>query len=308
MAYDSLPCLVPGRVPDLDSLALLRDVADEGSLGRAAARHGISQPSASARIHALERRVGFPVLVRTPRGSTLTPDGALLVAWAREVLDAAVALEAGIASLREDHHGRLRVAASLTIAEYLLPGWLVRLAQERPTTTVRLRALGSAEVCAAVLAGSADLGFVEGPDVPIRLDRRVIGVDRLAVVVPPGHPWCSRSTPLDAAELAATRLVQREPASGTRAALEVALSSVAPTVEPLLELSTTAAVRAAVVAGAGPAVLSELAVRDDVAAGRLVRVDVDGVDLTRRLRVVWPEGQRLTGPALDLVRLATARG
>lgn len=291
-------------VPDLDSLALLLEVAETGSLGRAATRHGVSQPAVSARMRGLEGRVGFPVLARGARGSTLTPAGALLADWARDVLDAAGVLEAGIASLRADRAARLRVAASLTVAEYLLPGWLVRLAAEHPETAVSLDAANSAGVAAAVLAGTADLGFVEGPDLPPGLQDRVVARDRLVVVVPPGHPWSRRRRPVEAAELAGTRLVHREPSSGTRTSLELALAPVGTMAPPLLELSTSSAVRSAVEAGAGPAVLSDLAVRDDVAAGRLAVVGVRGLDLSRRLRAVWPLGQRLSGPGADLLRLA----
>lgn len=296
------------HVPDLDSLALLLEVAATGSLGRAAARHGVSQPAVSARMRGLEGLVGFPVLARGARGSTLTPAGALLADWARDVLDAATVLEAGIASLRADRAARLRVAASLTVAEYLLPGWLVRLAAEHPETAVSLDATNSAGVAATVLAGTADLGFVEGPDVPAGLQDRVVARDRLVVVVPPGHPWSRRRGPLEAGELAGTRLVHREPSSGTRTSLEHALAGVGPMATPLLELSTSSAVRSAVEAGAGPAVLSDLAVRDDVAAGRLVVVRVRGLDLARSLRAVWPVGQRLSGPAADLLRLAARPG
>src|SRR6476469_4247727 len=116
------------RVPDLDTLSLVLEVAASGSLSKAGAARGLSQPAVSARMRGLERLVGFTVLARSARGSTLTPEGALLAEWARGVLAAADVLGAGIASLRSDRSARLRVAASLTVAEHLLPGWLVVLA------------------------------------------------------------------------------------------------------------------------------------------------------------------------------------
>lgn len=292
------------RVPDLDSLELLLQIAATGSLGRAAVAHGISQPAVSARVHGMERLVGFPLLERSARGSTLTPAGALLADWARDVLHAAAVLDAGIAALRHDTEHRLRVAASLTVAEHLLPGWLVRLSVERPDTAVSLRAMNSADVGRTVLAGAVDLGFVEGPDVPSGLEAEVVAADRLVVVVPPGHPWTRRRRPIEGAELAATRLVHREPTSGTRTALSAALAPYGPLATPLLELSTTSAVRSAVAAGAGPAVLSDLSVTADVAAGRIARVPTKGIDLARRLRAVWPVGQRPSGPARDLLGIA----
>lgn len=298
---DSLALL---RVPDLDSLALLLEVDAHGSLGRAAQTHGISQPAATARIKGIERLVGFSLIERSTRGSRLTPAGALVADWARDVLDSARVLDAGIASLRSDRERRLRVGASLTIAEHLLPGWLVRLAVARPETAVSLRAMNSADVQAAMLASDIEFGFVEGPMVPRRLASQVIGQDELVLVVPPGHRWARRRRPVSATELAETRLVHREPTSGTRAALEAALAMVGPMVAPVLELSTGSAVRSAVAAGAGPAVLSRLAVRDDVATGRLAEVPVSDVDLSRRLRAVWRHGERPPAPALELLRIA----
>ncbi|GAA3574534.1 LysR family transcriptional regulator [Microlunatus spumicola] len=296
--------MVSAHVPDLDSLSLLLEIALAGSLGGAGAAHGISQPAVSARVRTMEALVGVPLVERTARGSTLTPAGVLVAGWARDVLAAAEVLDAGIASLRAVSRQQLRVGASMTVAEHLLPRWLVRLAAERPETAVSLEAMNSSQVERAVLAGRVDLGFVEGPTVGEGLTDEVVARDRLVVVVAPGHPWTRRRR-VDAAELAATRLVQREPTSGTRAALESALAAYAPLAAPVLELSTSSAVSAAAAAGAGPAVLSRLAVADDVARGRLVEVATSGVDLTRLLRAVWVSGRRPGPPARDLLRIAT---
>ena len=296
--------MVSAHVPDLDSLALLLEVAETGSLGKAAAAHGISQPAASARIKTMERLVGVPLLDRGARGSTLTDQGRLVAGWAHEVLLAAQSLDVGVASLRADRDGRLRVAASMTVAEHLLPGWLVRQAASDPTTTVSLLAMNSADVAAAVLARTVELGFIEGPTVPAGLSSQVVRRDRLVLVVPPAHSWARRAEPVGGAELAGTRLVQRESLSGTRLALEAALRRWRPLAMPLLELSTSSAVRAAVAAGAGPAVLSELAVGDDLAAGRLVEVPLTGISRTRSLRAVWPTGRRPDGPARALLSIA----
>lgn len=296
------------RVPDLDSLELLIAVATTGSLGRAAVARGISQPAVSARIQRMEQVVGLPLVQRSARGSTLTAAGALLADWGRDVLVAAAVLDAGIGSLRSGRDGRLRVAASLTVAEHLLPRWLGRLAADHPQTEVSLAAVNTTEVVRQVLRAEADLGFVEGPGLPAGLNGQVVARDRLLLVVPAGHPWSRRRTRLTAAELAGTRLVHREPASGTRTALEAALAAHAPLASPLLELSSTSAVRSAVLAGAGPAVLSSLAVQDDLDNGRLVRVGLEGVDLSRALRAVWPAGQRPIGPARDLLAITRRAG
>ncbi|MET9119813.1 LysR family transcriptional regulator [Streptomyces sp. NPDC004528] len=291
------------RVPDLGALELLLAVARLGSLGRAARELGITQPAASSRVRSMERQLGVALVDRSPRGSRLTDAGALVTDWARRVVEAAEAFDAGAQALRDRRDSRLRVAASMTIAEYLLPGWLIALRGQRPDTAVSLLAGNSAAVAERLLAGEADLGFVEGLSVPAGLDSAVIAHDRLIVVTAPGHPWARRRTPLEGPELAATPLILREEGSGTRQVLDTALGGLA---RPLIELSSTTAVKAAAVSGAGPAVLSELALGEELSTHRLVSVPLSGVELRRALRAVWPTGHRPTGPARDL--LALTRG
>ncbi|MEE1752582.1 LysR family transcriptional regulator [Streptomyces sp. SP18CS02] len=292
------------RVPDLGALELLLAVARHGSLGRAAREVGITQPAASSRVRSMERQLGVALVDRSPRGSRLTAAGTLVTDWARRVVEAAEAFDAGAQALRDSRDSRLRVAASMTIAEYLLPRWLIALRAERPDTAVSLRAGNSTAVAAGLLAGEADLGYVEGLSVPDGLDAVVVGHDRLVVVAAPSHRWTQRRAPLTPAELAATPLILREYGSGTRQVLDSALAAHGGLADPLLELASTTAVKAAAVSGAGPAVLSELAVTEELSSRRLVEVPVEGVDLRRALRAVWPTGPRPTGPARDLLSLA----
>ncbi|MCD0485537.1 LysR family transcriptional regulator [Streptacidiphilus sp. ASG 303] len=299
-----------GRVSDLGPFDLLLSVARLGSVGAAARAHGISQPSASARLSGLERRLGIALLQRSSRGSRLTPEGALVADWARAAVEAAAALDTGLVSLRRSGGDRLPVAASLTVAEYLVPRWLALLRSAAPDTSVLLTAGNSDDVAAAVLAGDAQLGFVEGPDLPGGLQARTVARDVLTVVVAPGHPWARRRSGITAHELAATPLVAREPGSGTRRHLEQALARQAGAcpLPPLLELSSTTAIKAAVREGVAPAVLSSLAVGDETSSGALVRVPVTDLDLSRSLRLVHLAGRPLTGPARALASIAGRRG
>lgn len=309
------------RVPDLDSLRLLTRIASTGSLGRAAAEHGITQPAVTARLRSVEKLVGIRVVTRGRQGSTLTPDGALLVDWAQGLLAAAEALGAGIEALRAGDGaavpvaavGRpapadgLVVAATTTVAEHLLPRWLARLAAEQPDAAVRLDPTAPGLVAGAVRGGSVRLGFVEGPVDLDGLDGVVVARDHLVVVAPAGHPWAGRAVPVGPEELAATRLVERRPGCGSRASFAAALAAARPGLapsEPLDELPTAGAVVAAVRQGVGPAVLSSLAADDELAAGRVARVPTAGVDLTRRLRAVWSRGTSPAGPARALLRIA----
>ena len=304
------------RMPELSALEVFVTVAGAGSLNAAATVLGVSQQAVSARIAAIERQSGVSLLERTPRGSNLTPAGTVVSEWASRLLTLADEMDAGLTALRTDAHSTLQVAASLTIAEYLLPAWLVAFQASRnrnhqPSVAVELTVINSTAVASQVRAGEADLGFVEGPMPPKGLRHRTVARDRLVVVVAPAHPWTKRRGPITALQLAMTPLVVREYGSGTREVLGVAVKKIlGETVEledPALSLPTTAAVRAAVIAGAGPAVLSELTVADDIAAGRLQAVSVEALDLARDLRAVWRRAPLPpAGPARELLMLAAA--
>ncbi|WP_137875929.1 LysR family transcriptional regulator [Rhodococcus sp. Q] len=288
------------RVPELAALDVLLSVARLGSMGAAGREHGLSQQAISARVRSAERQLGIKVFDRATTGVTPTYEGGLVLEWAAGTLTAAEQLASGISALRGEREANLTVAASMTIAEYLVPGWTVTMRRKHPTVVTSVRLLNSTDVVAQVLSGQAELGFVEGPEVPARLDFQEVARDELVVVVPPAHPW-ARSGPIAPAELARTPLIQREFGSGTRNTLERAVPGC---VAPLLELTSCTAVKAAVVAGNAPAVVSSLAVAADIVDGRLVAVELEGLRLPRRLLAVWDHASGLRGSAREFLDIA----
>ncbi|GAA1526485.1 LysR family transcriptional regulator [Nocardioides humi] len=294
--------------PETAALELLVAVADHGSVSAGARSVGMAQPNASRSLARLERALGVGLLVRATTGARLTPAGLLVVDWARDVLAASRTLLDGAAALATPGGGELAVAASQTVAEHLLPAWLAGLRVAHAGLSVRVEVRNTAEVVADVLGGRCDLGFVEGPRAPRGVRTSVVAADELVLVVGPDHPWTRRRTRVTPDELARTPLLTREPGSGTRVRLDDELVArtghAAPTLQ---ELGSNAAVRVAVQAGAGPAVLSRLSVADALAAGTLLEVPLD-LDLGRELRAVWTGPRRLTGVAADLVAVARAQG
>ena len=99
------------HVPDLAALEVLLGVARTGSLNGAARQAEVSQQAVSARTRAMDAQTGVALVHRTPRGSSLTADGAVIAEWAARLLDVAAGLDAGIAALRQDRRARLRVSA-----------------------------------------------------------------------------------------------------------------------------------------------------------------------------------------------------
>ena len=287
--------------PDLASLDLFVSVVELGSVSAAARVHGVAQPSASSRLKHLERQVGLQLLDRSPTGTAPTDAGVVFAGWAEQILRSANELQAGLAAFQAEQHGRLRIAASFTIAEYLLPQWLQKFSQEHPADSVALEVANSAHVIERLRAGDADLGFIETPSAIDDLTVRVVEHDQLVAVVAPGHPWAGgTSVPVEA--LAATPLVTREAGSGTREALEAALTKLGlPAPPSVLELGSTSAFRSAVLLGNSPTVISRLAVAAEIASGELVEVAVEGLTIERDLRAAWPTKHALPPLANDLL-------
>ncbi|MBO9523420.1 MAG: LysR family transcriptional regulator [Nocardioidaceae bacterium] len=292
------------RLPDLDDLRLLVLVSRSGSLGRTAEELQLSQPSVSRRVARLERALGLSLLQRGPRGTTLTTEGRLVVGWASSLLHAAEVFEESVGALRRQRRGSLRVAASMTIAEHLAPGWITRLRETSPSLAVSLEVHNSTDVAQGVEDGAVDLGFLESRTVRRSLRRRRFRQDRLCVVVAPTHPWARKRRGIDPTALAAEPLLVREPGSGTRETIDDAVHRAGLEISPGLVLASNAALKASAIAGIGPAVLSELAVADELGRGQLVEVPVPGLDLSRPLSVVWRDGHTLPAEALDLLRIA----
>lgn len=289
--------------PDLHALELLVAIVDEGSVGAGARRVGMAQSNASRLIARLEAATDAPLLQRGPRGSVPTVRGMELADAARELLEQSRGFLEAMGAANATGPVELRVGASQTVAEILMPAWLAALRRLLPDVRVQLQVLNSSEVIAKVLQGSLQLGFVETPHLPVGISAAVVQEDELAVVVAPDHPWADAKGSLSLQELAATPLVVRERGSGTREALEQLLAG-REVAEPAQVLQSNAAVRIAVASGAGPAVLSELALREQLASGALLRVPLDGEAPNRPLTAVWLGPQRLAGPVAELVAIA----
>lgn len=302
-------------MPELSALEVLSAIAKTGSLSAASREVGTSQQAVSSRLTSIESQIGVRLVTRTTRGTQLTAAGEVVAEWADQVLDVALRVDTGLASLRAERRSRLKLAASHTVAEQLLPRWLVsfQAAATRHGAVapeVSFHATDSEGAVAAVRDGRADLGFIEIRGALHGLRSRVIGRDELIVVVSPDHNWVRRSAPISVAELRQTPLVSRK--SGWRLLLgaeEFVDADLSTPASHPLELGSAAAVRAAVLAGAGPAVMSRLAVSDDLSHGRLRAIPVADLDLMRDLRAIWMGAATPpAGAARDLLNhIATSR-
>ncbi|MBI6628832.1 LysR substrate-binding domain-containing protein [Pontibaca salina] len=275
----------------LDQLRIFIAVAEREHVTQAAAALHLTQSAVSAAISALEERHAVALFDRVGRRIVLTDAGRLFLDEARAVLARSEQAERLLGDLAGLKRGRLRLAASQTVANYWLPPLMHQFRLAHPGFALDLTTGNTAEVARMVHAATVDLGFVEGEITDSNLSVRLLSGDDMVLVVAPGHPWATHP-PRD---LQASPWVLRESGSGTRAVVEAMLAEHRLSIEMLdiaLELPTNEAALAAVEAGAGATVLSMLVVASAIDSGRLVRVDF--ALPSRRFRVLRHKERHLS--------------
>jgi DNA-binding transcriptional LysR family regulator len=293
---------------NLSHLAVFHAVATEGSVSRAAERLMVSQPAVSKQLRDFERSLGTPLFDRLPKGVRPTAAGELLAGYARRIF--ALEAEAGqaLAELRGLRRGRLSVGASTTIGVYLLPEVFVRFRQAYPGIAMHLE-IASSEVIRQRLAdGAIDVGLTEGEvDADGGFESPIFMEDELVAIAPPGHPL-TRRPDVPAADLCREPFVVRETGSGTKSLVERALAGRGLSVRPVMSLGSTEAIKRAVAAGVGVAIVSRLTVGLELQVGRLALVRLSDLTLRRPMHRVGLRGRhesRAVGEFMRLLREGT---
>ncbi|SDG50313.1 DNA-binding transcriptional regulator, LysR family [Roseospirillum parvum] len=287
----------------LQQLRLFEAVARLGSVTRAAAEVHLTQPAVSIQVKRLEAQVGMPLLESVGRTLRPTPAGHEVLAAGRDILGRMESLEAALDGLRGDVAGPLRVAA-VTTAKYFMPHLMGAFLKRHPKVRPVLSVINRANLLER-LAGQQDDLFITGRvpgALPVAADPFLDNV--IVPVARPDHRLVGRAQ-VPMAELAAERILKRELGSGTRSAVEQAFEAEGLRPPPFMELGSDEAIKQAVMAGLGIACLSTHCIAAEVAAGRLVALDVAGFPLVRQWFAVRRAGRALPGTAsafLDFLR------
>ncbi|MBN8716018.1 MAG: LysR family transcriptional regulator [Stenotrophomonas sp.] len=278
--------------------------AAAGSLRQAAAQLHLTQPAASMALAELERRLGAPLFDRVRGRLHLSPRGRALLPLAQDLLERQAAFVRAATDTGGVLSGELRIGASNTVGNYRVEELLGDFVRAHPQVTVRLRVGNTDGIARALAAHALDVACVEGPVLHPELEVLHWRDDALRVVAPAAHPLAARRR-LTAADFADVDWVVREAGSATRALTERLLERLPPP-RRQLELAQTEAIKQAVVAGLGIALLPEVAIREALADGRLRALPVPFLQprLQRRLTLLLARG-RYRGGALAAFLRAT---
>ncbi|MCC8954918.1 LysR family transcriptional regulator [Bradyrhizobium sp. Pear77] len=281
---------------NLHLLRLFAAVARTGSFSRAADLLHISQPAISKGVRDFELQVGCRLLDRTPKGVRPTREGAALARHAETLFAAERAAEDELQALRNLDSGSLRIGASTTIATYMIPEYLGVFHRAFPGIDLHVVSANTSDIAALMLGYEIEIALVEGPVEDENLTSTAWRTDVMVLIAGPDHRFAAAAGPIDVRLLNNEILIVREPGSGTREVVAQALA--AHRVEPqrTLEIGSTEAIKQAVAAGVGVAIVSVATIDDQVKLGKLKVIPIKGVHIERTLWQLKSPG-RLDVPA-----------
>jgi DNA-binding transcriptional LysR family regulator len=292
------------RMPELAELRAFCAAVDLGSLSKAARLLQVSQPAISKRLKGLEALVGSQLLERSTKGVVPTAAGRQLYQAAGRLLTEAEAIEALMEGL-DTGRAPIRVAASPTMAEFVLPPVLVELESKHDHhLSIELSIANSSTARTLVYEGRSELGIVatdgSSPHGP-GLCESPFCEDEIVVAVPTGHPWAEQEE-IDPAELVSTRLIMRDPGASSRRVVSDALEPLGMTLAPpLAEIGSTAAAITTAITKGAPVLVSSLALNGSRIHGLTAR-RARGLRFERRFALIHSGEESLPPAARTLAR------
>ena len=284
---------------ELHQLRYLRAVVRSGSVTAAAEAEFVSQPSVSKQLRLLEKEFGVPLFHRVGRRVIATEAGQALADCADRVFDDISATVSAVSGPESVSGGTLRMCATETVADNLLPPALTKLRARYPRCRIRVEMLGTDDAVAQVLANEVDLAIVALPLADSRLEVEVLLEEDVLLAVPPGHPWSRRAFVTMNEVLGARDLLLSMPGHGLRALVDEASQKLGIRVAEGLELRSQAALLAMVSEGGGIAFAPRMTVagREDIVALQLLP------NLSRQVGWTRRRGRHLPAIGAELLAL-----
>ncbi|MDR4307811.1 LysR family transcriptional regulator [Chelatococcus sambhunathii] len=286
-------------------LRALAAVADTGAVSAAARRLGVTPPAVTMQVQLLEAAMALPLLDRS--GDKFRPTDA-----GREVVEAVARIEsairdcvASLEAMKGLEGGRVAVAIVST-AKYFAPMALGAFARAHPKVELSLAVGNRMEVLNHLRGDQVDVAIMGRPPEDIETIRTVIGDHPHIVVAPPDHALVGKK--LGPKALTGQTFLMREQGSGTRALMERLFGEEGVYPKIGMEIGSNETIKQAVIAGLGLAFISAHTVAAEIAEGRLVQLDVEGLPIMRQWHVVRRAGKRLTPPAAAMSAFLAERG
>ncbi len=269
----------------LARLETFLNAAEQLSFSEAARRMHLSQPTVSHHIKMLEQELGVKLFERMGSGLMLTEGGRLLMPLAQKVVRDSIELEEMMDALKEGIAGSLRIACSTTAGKYILPQMAARFSQRYQGVQVTVLRCAPVKVISNMLDAEANLGVVSYEVYDEDIELQEFFEDSISMIVPKYHPFASRRQ-VDPEDIVGEPIIMREAISGTRRVVLSELAKHDISFEDLnvfMQLENAEAIVQTVAAGYGISFVSKLAAACQLEQGSVVEVDVNGINLRRKI-------------------------
>lgn len=282
---------------DLWQLQIFCKVIELQSFSHAAHAVHLSQPTVSSHIKSLEQHFDCVLIERLPKQVLPTPSGRLLYRYAKRFLALRQEVENALADYHGRYRGELAIGGSTIPGNYLLPSMLGGFQKRYAQIRLKLMVGDSQEIIHKILGGEVELALIGARYDDRDLHFRAIATDTMRLVVARGHPW-DKVASVHVDDMCTEPFILRESGSGTQKAFEQGLREIGAGVKDLnvvAEMGSTTAVLQGIKSGLGVSILSMLAVKEDLRAGTVRALNVEGLDLKRKFYLVRDK-RRTTSP------------
>jgi LysR family transcriptional regulator, transcriptional activator of the cysJI operon len=284
---------------DFRHLNIFLTVCETGNMTHAAKELYMTQPSVSQAIAELEKYYNVRLFERLNHRLYLTAAGEHLRSYARHILNLSEQARKELADLGQG--GKLRIGASLTIGAYLLPGLVAAFHAQHPEIEVFTLVDNTALIEEKILGDQLDLGLVEGPVSSAHIAEEAYADDHLVFVASPLHPLANQPV-VTVQELSGQAFIVRETGSGTQAIFEHAMLAAQMRWKVAGIYNNNEAVKQAVSANLGLAVVSKIAITEEVRQGKLITLNVQGMSLQRKFNLIYHQ-QKFFSRAMQLFKM-----
>jgi DNA-binding transcriptional LysR family regulator len=277
-------------------LKVFRTVAEHLNFRKAAEHLFLTQPAITLQIKALEDDLGVRLFDRSASHISLTPQGSLLLAYAKKIATLVSEAEQELGAEDGKVSGEFSLGVSTTIAQYVLPRLLGAFLDEHPRVQFSLHSGNTSEIVQLLLDDKLSVGLIEGPARDRSIRTEPFMQDELVLITPPAF----ESDHFSRNQLLASTLLMREHGSGSRRVVEIALQKAGcrlKSFKKVMNLDSTEAIKSAVEAGLGIGFVSRWAISKELELGALKIADVAGIRVTRHFSLISRTGPEPQGPA-----------
>lgn len=290
---------------DVRQLEMFRTVVEEGSFTRAAVRLNVSQSAVSRQLQLLEFELGGPLLFRSVKGVTLTPEGELLLKTANRIHRDIREAIWEISETTKLKRGQLRIAGGGTVCQYVLPPLLKRFRAQHEDVDLLVKTGSTAAVLQMLRNHQIDLALLTVPILAPDMEMRSVLEEEMVVISAPRHPITMRRT-VDARRLSEHPLVLFEPGSNTRMLVDKFFLDQQLPMNIAMETESVEIIKAMVASGLGIALVPYVAIASDVRLKRLGWARVRGQRLFREQGWVYLKSDYQPRPITEVLRVFDA--